>query len=193
MVTVLRSVRFTLVFALILGILYPLFVTLIGQTIFPYQANGSLVTWQGKPIGSMLIAQANTSPGLFSPRPSAVDYAANNSGATNYGPTNPALFKEVKANLLAVQKANPGIPIAAIPMDMVESSASGLDPDISIANATIQTVRIARVTHIKRSDLLRLIAQQEHHSFLGLWGSDYVNVLRLNLALLKKEAMRHHG
>lgn len=182
MTNLFRSVRFTLVFAVLLGLVYPLLVTGISNVLFPFQARGSMVQVQGRTVGSELIAQAVTNPGLFWPRPSAVKYAANGSGGSNLGPTNPALVAEVQANLKAAGLA-PGTPTASIPPDMVESSASGLDPDISIADALLQIPRIARATGLSAATLQALVTKNEQRPFLGLWGSTMVNVMTLNLAL----------
>ncbi len=186
MVNVWRSIRFTIVFAIILGLIYPLLVTGIGNVLFPYQAKGSIVSWNGRPVGSMLIAQAVTSPGLFHPRPSAVNYAANGSGGSNLGPTNPALAMEVKQNLQTVERQNPGIKVSQIPPSMVESSASGLDPDISVQDALLQVPRISRVTGISQSSLQQMIQSDEVPPVLGIWGEHMVNVMQLNLAILHR-------
>ncbi len=186
MVNFWRSIRFTLVFAVILGLLYPLLVAGIGNVLFPFQAGGSIVSWQGRPVGSLLIAQRTTLPGLFQPRPSAVGYAANASGGSNLGPTNPALVAEVKGNLQAVLRQNPGVTAAAVPTDMVESSASGLDPDISMPNALLQVPRVARATGLSEAALRQLIDREETRPVLGIWGEPMVNVMRLNLAIVKR-------
>ncbi len=186
MVNVWRSIRFTIVFAIILGLIYPLLVTGIGNVLFPYQAKGSIVSWNGRPVGSMLIAQAVTSPGFFHPRPSAVNYAANGSGGSNLGPTNPALVAEVKQNLQTVERQNPGIKVSQIPPSMVESSASGLDPDISVQDALLQVPRISRVTGISQSSLQQMIQNDEVSPVLGIWGQRMVNVMQLNLAILHR-------
>jgi K+-transporting ATPase ATPase C chain len=180
-----RAIRFTFVFALLLGIVYPLVVTGIAQGLFPVQANGSMVTYNGRIVGSTLIAQATTSPGLFHPRPSAVDYDADNSGASNLGPTNPVLVATVRAALARLLRNNPGVTAAQVPPGMVESSASGLDPDISPRDAALQIPRVARATGLSPAELQRLIAQHESGRLLGIWGEPTVNVLQLNLAVLR--------
>lgn len=185
MINLWRSIRFTVVFAVLLGLVYPLFVAGVGNLLFPWRAQGSLVTLNGRAVGSEWIAQAVTVPGLFHPRPSAVNYAANASGGSNLGPTNPALLAEVRANLRAVLRQNPGATVASIPPDMVESSGSGLDPDISIADALIQVPRIARATGLSQAALRTLVARYEKRPVLGIWGADMVNVLQLNLAILR--------
>jgi len=184
MVTLWRSIRFAVVFAILVGLIYPLAVTGIGNLVFPFQAKGSIVQYQGHPAASLLIAQPVTSPGLFHPRPSAVNYAANDSGASNLGPTNPALVKEVATNLKQVEQQNPGVTPAAVPPDMVESSASGLDPDISIQDALIQVPRIAKASGLSAASLKQLITSHEQFPALGIWGVPVVNVNELNLAIL---------
>ena len=186
MVNFWRSLRFTITFAILLGIIYPLVVTGIGNLLFPFQAKGSIVSLQGRPAGSLLIAQNITAPGLFHPRPSAVNYAANDSGGSNLGPTNPALLAEVKKNLQTVEQQNPGTPVGSIPTSMVESSASGLDPDITVQDALIQVPRIAKATGISRTDLTSLINQYKQGRAIGIWGDPMVNVMQLNLAIEKR-------
>ena len=186
MANVLRAIRMSIVLALMLGLLYPLLITGVGGLLFPRQAQGSMVTYDGHVIGSELIAQPVTSPGLFHPRPSAVNYAANGSARSNFGPTNPALVKEVEDNLKSEGLSST---TTNVPPDMVESSGSGLDPDISLENAYAQVPRIAKATGLSVEQLKSLINEQESGRFLGIWGEPHVNVIRLNLAL---EALLHH-
>jgi potassium-transporting ATPase KdpC subunit len=183
MVNFWRAFRFTIVFAILLGLIYPLFVTGVGNVLFPFQAKGSIVDAKGHAVGSLLIAQNVTSPGLFHPRPSAVNYNASGSGGSNLGPTNPALVQEVKKNLQVVEQQNPGTPVATIPPEMVESSASGLDPDISVQDAMIQVPRISKATGISETVLTGLINQYKQGPVLGIWGTHMVNVMQLNLAI----------
>lgn len=193
MVHLWRSLRFLVVSVVLLGLIYPLIVTGIGQLIFPYHANGSMVKVNGQVAGSELIAQDITSPGLFHYRPSAVNYAANDSGGSNLGPTNPALIKEVKKNIQTVERENPGIQTSAIPPDMVESSASGLDPDISIQDAMVQVPRIARATGMSQQYLISLINHYKQGRFIGIWGAPMVNVMQLNLAIEKRLGRQVQG
>lgn len=186
MVNLWRSLRFLVVSVVLLGLIYPLIITGIGQLVFPYQANGSMVKVRGQVVGSNLIAQAITNPGLFHYRPSAVNYAANGSGGSNLGPTNPALIKEIKSNIQTVEQQNPGTKVSAIPPDMVESSASGLDPDISIQDALIQVPRIAKATGLSQQELKSMINQYKQGRTLGIWGAPMVNVMQLNLAIEKR-------
>lgn len=188
-----RAFRITVITVLIFGLAYPLVLVGLGQVFFPHQANGSLLVWRGQVRGSVLIAQPVTNLGLFMPRPSAVDYNAMNSGATNYGPTNPRLFAEVKHNLEKVLAENPGVRPAEVPTSMVESSGSGLDPDISVADATLQVPRVARRDHIAKAVLIRLIQEATTGRTLGIWGEPRVNVNRLNLFVLQYIAGRTHG
>ncbi|MFB5191364.1 potassium-transporting ATPase subunit KdpC [Alicyclobacillus fastidiosus] len=183
MVNLWRSIRFTLTFAILLGLVYPLVVTGVGNLLFPFQAKGSIVEWHGHAVGSELIAQNVTSAALFHPRPSAVNYAANASGGSNLGPSNPALLSEVKQNIQRVEEQNPGTPVSAIPPDMVESSASGLDPDISVQDALIQVPRIAKESGLSEDDLHNLVNQYEQRPVLGIWGEPMINVLQVNLAI----------
>lgn len=185
MINVWRSLRFTLVFAVLLGLAYPLVVTGLGNLLFPFQATGSLIASRGQVVGSELIAQATPSAGLFQPRPSAVDYAGNNSGGSNLGPTNPALVAQVKASLQTVLKANPSVTAAQVPISMVESSGSGLDPDISLADARLQMIRIARATGLSMTFLSELISHDATGRTLGIWGEPMVNVMQLNEGILR--------
>jgi K+-transporting ATPase ATPase C chain len=185
MINLLRGLRVTAVLAVLCGLVYPLVVLGIGNLLFPFQAAGSMVTRHGQVVGSLLIAQPVTTAALFQPRPSAVHYNASLSGATNFGPTNPALVSEVRQNLRRVERENPGTPVSAIPPSMVESSGSGLDPDITVADALIQVPRVARATGIAPSTLDRLIRQDTIGRALGMWGDPMVDVLTLNLQVLK--------
>jgi len=180
-----RSIRFTIVFAILLGLVYPLVVTGISNVLFPFQAKGSMVQLNGQTVGSELIAQSVSNPRLFWPRPSVGSYAANASGGSNLGPTNPKLIQEIQSNIKASGVAS-GTPAASIPPDMVESSASGLDPDISIADAILQIPRIAQATGLRQSVLRALISASKQGPILGIWGVPMVNVMKLNLALEKQ-------
>lgn len=186
MVNLMRAIRFTVVFSILLGLIYPLAVVAVGRMAFPFQASGSMEKLNGQVVGSKLIAQSITTPGLFHPRPSAVHYAANGSGGSNFGPTNPALVREVQKNLRTVEQQNPGVKPENVPTDMVESSASGLDPDISIRDALIQVPRIADTTGLTEGTLRRMIQQNTRGRFLGIWGEQHVNVLLLDLEIQKK-------
>jgi K+-transporting ATPase ATPase A chain len=174
-----------LLITLITGILYPLVITGIAQVVFPVQANGNLIIHDGKIVGSALIGQPFTSPEYFWGRLSAtsqVPYNSGISGGSNLGPTNPALINEVKARVDALHAADPGNTLP-IPVDLVTSSGSGLDPDISVAAANYQVSRIARVRDLSESEVMALVTQQTQNQQFGLLGEPRVNVLKLNLAL----------
>lgn len=174
-----------LCFTILTGILYPLAVTGIAQIIFPAQANGSLITRNDAVIGSTLIGQSFTDARYFWSRPSATSpfaYNAASSSGSNLGPTNPALQKAVQARADALRAADP-TNTAPIPVDLVTSSASGLDPDISVAAAIYQAPRVARARGLDENAVRDLIAQHTTPRVFGLLGEPRVNVLLLNLAL----------
>ena len=176
------AVLMTAVTTLLLGIVYPLAITAIAQVAFPHQANGQLIERNGKVIGSSLIAQGFSSPGYFRPRPSAAGtgYDAANSAGSQLGPTNKKLVDAVKANVEAARAENPG---AAVPIDLVTTSASGFDPHISPAAADFQVPRVARERGIAEADVRRLVSAHTMGRPLGFFGEAGVNVLELNLAL----------
>lgn len=168
---------------LIVGLLYPLLVTVIGQAVFPSQAAGSLLHRQNQAVGSRLIGQAFTSPQYFWGRPSATGPMPNNaagSGGSNLGPSNPALLANVAARIAALKAFDPAN-LTLVPVDLVSASASGLDPDISVAAALYQAGRVARARHVAPQQVRALIEQQRQHA--GFLGEPSVNVLMLNLAL----------
>ena len=176
------AVLMTIVTTLLLGVAYPLVVTGLAQAIFPGKANGQLIERDGKIVGSRIIGQAFTSPGYFHSRPSAAGagYDAANSGGTNLGPTNKKLIDAVTAAVEAAKKDNPTSPV---PVDLVTSSASGLDPHISPAAALFQVRRVARERGMSEEDLRRLVDARTEGRQLGIFGEPVVNVLELNLAL----------
>ena len=164
---------------------YPTLVTGIGAVAFPDQAAGSIVLRDGTPVGSRLIGQAFSAPEYFWGRPSATAPMPANaaaSGGSNLGPTNPALLDAVKARIDALKAADPDNP-AAIPVDLVSASASGLDPEISLAAAYFQAGRIARARGLAPDAVRSLIDRLGETPYLGLFGEPRVNVLALNLAL----------
>lgn len=174
---------------LLFGFAYPLVMTGVAQVAFKNKANGSLITRNGVVVGSRLAAQAFTSPKYFQSRPSATAPAYNAGGTTfaNLGPTNPDLAKNVKAAAAAILKLegpyNRGLTIGDIPVDAVTTSASGIDPDISPANAALQSRRIAAVRHLPLGTVQKLIRDNTDGRSLGFLGEPGVNVLELNLAL----------
>jgi potassium-transporting ATPase KdpC subunit len=189
------AVLMTIVTTILLGIIYPLVVTGLAKAFFPAKANGQLIERNGKIIGSRIIGQAFTGPAYFHPRPSAAGnngYDAANSGGSNLGPTNQKLLDRVKQDVATLQAENPGQPV---PIDMVTTSASGLDPDISPAAADFQIPRVARERGLSQDDLRRLVAKHTEGRQLGFLGEPRVNVLELNLDLdavhpLEKRAAR---
>jgi K+-transporting ATPase ATPase C chain len=174
-----------LVLSLLTGLAYPLLVTALGQALFPAQSAGSLILRNGKPVGSLLIGQSFSDPGHFWGRPSATGPQSNNglaSGGSNLGPLNPALLDAVKSRVQALRAADPAN-AAAIPVDLVTASASGLDPHISVAAARYQLKRVAAARKINEPQLAVLIEQNTEAPWIALLGEPGVNVLRLNLAL----------
>jgi K+-transporting ATPase ATPase C chain len=174
-----------LLLSLITGLAYPLLVTALGQALYPVQAAGSLVVKEGKPVGSLLIGQNFSDPGHFWGRPSATSPQPNNAAASsgsNLGPLNPALVDAVKGRVQALRDADPGNN-AAVPVDLVTASASGLDPHISVAAARYQVKRVAAARKLSVDRVETLIEPATERPLLGLLGEPGVNVLRLNLAL----------
>ena len=167
------------------GVLYPAAVTGIGRVAFAHQADGSFVDAGDKAVGSSLIGQPFAAPGHFWGRPSAtapMPYNAAGSGGSNLGPTNPALLDAVKARVTALRAADPSNR-APIPVDLVTASASGLDPEISMAAAEYQAARVAAARKLPVEQVRALIARYRHDPVLGFLGEARVNVLALNLAL----------
>jgi potassium-transporting ATPase KdpC subunit len=173
------------VLTILLGLIYPLVMTGIGQVAFNNKANGSQVKVGGKVVGSKLIGQDfRGKRGYFQSRPStATRYAADASAFTNLGPNSKDARDTFRKNLAAYLKLNPGFRPDQVPIDAVTSSASGVDPQISVANARIQAHRVARVRRLPLSTVDKLIDKYTASRFLGLFGEPAVNVLELNLAL----------
>lgn len=179
------AITLLIVLTVLFGIAYPFLVTGVAQVIFPAQAGGSLITEGGKVVGSRLIGQPFSDPKYFWSRPSATSpqpYNGLSSGGSNLGPLNPALTDAVKARIAALRAADPGNH-APIPVDLVTASASGLDPDISLAAAYYQAGRVARARGLAPDRVRALIADHARRSLLGVIGSPRVNVLEINLAL----------
>ena len=173
------------------GFAYPVVMTGFAQVAFPSQAEGSLIRYNGTIVGSTLAAQLFSSASLFHERPSATTPAYNAAGTTfsNLGPTNPALAQLVATNAQAVlmleSPYNPGLTIHDIPVDAVVPSASGIDPEISLAYAQLQSQRVAAVRHLSLATVQSLIEENTDGRWLGLFGEPGVNVVKLNLALIK--------
>ena len=187
-----RSILAAIAITAVFGFAFPLLVTGIAQLFFSHEANGSLITVNGRVVGSSLVAQAFTRPIYFHPRPSGTTPPYNGALTTfaNLGPTNPALAKNVAAQAKAILKLegpyNPGLTIGDIPVDAVTTSGSGIDPDISPAYASLQAPRIAATRHLSLADVRSLISQNTDDRSLGFLGEPGVNVLKLNLALDRK-------
>jgi K+-transporting ATPase ATPase C chain len=186
------SVVVVVLATLLLGLALPAAFTGFAQVAFHHQANGSLITVDGKVVGSKLAAQSFTKPQYFHERPSATAPAYNADGTTfaNLGPTSPTLAKNVAAAAAAILKLegpyNPGLTIHRIPVDAVTTSGSGIDPDISPAYAQLQARRVAAVRHLPLATVQRLIKRSTDGRSLGFLGEPGVNVLELNLALDKE-------
>lgn len=178
------SVLFTIVTVIAFGIIYPLVMTALSQLLFPVQANGSIVYHNGKPIASSIMGQLWTKPQYFHGRPSAAGkgYDPTSTGATNLGPTSKKLIDATKATIAALAKENPD-PTVPVPMDLITTSASGIDPDISPEAAVYQAPRVAKARHMSTQALLGLIEKHIHGRTFGFLGEPRVNVLELNRAL----------
>lgn len=188
----------TLALLLICGLAYPLFLTGISQVIFPKQANGSLVTADSKAVGSALIGQDFTDARFMKCRPSAVNYntytvedkkdgkyTGISSGSKNYSPTNPELSKRVKQDISEFLSANPSVKKEDIPTDLLTASGSGLDPHISPESASVQIPALVQATGLSESRLKEIVRNSSQSKFLGVFGEDTVNVLKVNLQIAK--------
>ena len=181
------AILITIVFTILTGILYPLAVTGVAQLVFPHQANGSIASVHGKEVGSTLLAQNFTRPEYFHPRPSAAgdkgyDPIAAAGSASNLGPTNPALADRLKKDAAAFRKDNPDY-TGPIPSDAITTSGSGLDPDISPANAMAQSARVAKARNLTPERTAQLVAAHTEGRQFGFIGEPRVNVLELNMDL----------
>jgi len=173
---------FTLVTTVMFGVLYPLVITGLAQLLFPGRANGQLIERHGRIVGSRIIGQSFTAPGYFHSRPSnaGTGYDPTSSGGSFLGPTNKVLIERVTSDAQELQSENPKVPV---PVDLVTSSGSGLDPDVSPAAAEFQIPRVARSRGMKEDDLLTLVRKHTKGRDLGFLGEPRVNVLELNLEL----------
>ncbi len=178
----------------LLGLAYPLVMTGISQLIFPYQANGSVIKIGNRVVASAIVGQYFNQKGYFWGRPSDTvnattlkpePYNAENSAASNLGPTNKVLITTIKGRIAALEKANPGLKVSQIPPDLVEGSGSGLDPDISVQAALIQIPRVARATGLSSQYLKTLVDQATSGPEWGLFGRKVVNVTELNIEVYK--------
>lgn len=182
--------RMTLLMTVLTGLIYPGVVTGLCQVLFRQQAHGSLISQNGQIVGSRLIGQNFTKPEYFHPRPSAAGndgYDATASGGSNLGPTNQKLYDRMKAGAAQFHKENPTFN-GAIPADALTASGSGLDPEISVANAQAQAARVAGARNASLAQILEVIRQVTHDRDLEVLGEPRVNVLELNLALDRKSA-----
>ena len=185
------AILMTVVTTVLLGLAYPLVITVLAQAIFPDKANGQLIRRSdGTVIGSRLIGQPFISPGYFRSRPSAAGsgYDATASSGSNLGPTNQKLIDRVKGDVERLQTENPGEPI---PVDLVTTSGSGLDPDISPAAAEFQVSRVARERGLSESEIRSIVASHTEGRQFGFLGEPRVNVLELNLDLDNRKPMSH--
>lgn len=171
---------------IITGLIYPLLVMIVGQLAFPNQVHGSLIMENGKILGSKLIGQNFTGPQYFWGRPSATlhhPYNANASGASNLGPTNPLLVQSIKTRIIKLKQYNPSS--SPVPIDLITTSASGLDPEISPAAIWYQIARVAQARNLPMENVQQLVEMHTQRRQFGLFGEPRVNVLELNLALDK--------
>lgn len=179
------AIIFLILMTVMTGLIYPGLITLIGKFAFPFQANGSIIEYQQKPVGSALIGQVFTDPQYFWSRPSATSpnpYNAQSSSGSNLGTLNPALTQNIQGYIKTLQQADPGN-TTPIPVELVTASGSGLDPDISPSAAMYQIPRVAKARNLSEVDLLALVRKYTQPRTFGILGEPVVNVLQLNLAL----------
>ena len=182
-----QAILVFIVFSVLCGLVYPFLITAVSQFIFPWRSNGSIITSGNQIFGSELIGQKFNSSKYFHGRPSATDpaYNASASGGSNSGPSNAKFRDEVMKRIEEVRNDN-GLPSnVPIPADLVLTSASGLDPHISVESAMLQVKRIAREREVSEPKVKEMVSQSIEHRLLGIWGQPRVNVLKLNLAMDK--------
>ncbi len=186
-----RSLRVLLIFSVVTGAVYPILITGLAQSFFPVKANGSIVIKEGKVLGSFLVGQRFSGLRYFHGRPSAADYDAASSGASNWGPTSGKLAAAVSERVDALRRENKLGPAEMIPADLVLSSASGLDPDISPEGALLQGERVAVARKLPKAQVIELVHRYTKQPQGGFLGAARVNVLKLNIALDDME--KRHG
>ena len=194
----------TVVLLILCGLIYPLILTGISQVIFPKQANGSVITVDGKQVGSELVGQDFTDERFMKCRPSSVNYntytqedvdngdhtmGAPSSGSNNYAPSNPELAERVQADIDAFLEENPDVEKEDIPTDLLTASGSGLDPHISPASAEVQIPRLVETTKLSEDELKQIVKDNTNGKFLGIFGEETVNVLGVNLDIAEKLGM----
>jgi K+-transporting ATPase ATPase C chain len=177
------AVLLFVVFSVLTGLVYPLFITGVVQVAMPERASGSLIVVDGKVVGSELIGQMFTDPGYFHGRPSAVGYSANSSGASNLGPSSTKLMEQVSQRVAEVRSENNLPPDTSVPADLVLASGSGLDPHISPDAALIQVKRVAKARGLPEEDVTALVQSRIEPAQFGVLVQNRVNVLKLNMAL----------
>jgi potassium-transporting ATPase KdpC subunit len=185
------AIKMTLVLTVLTGIIYPVLLTMVSEIFFPYQAKGSLITRDGRIVGSELIGQNFSAPTYFHGRPSAAGdkgYDATSSGGSNLGPTNKALIDGARQRLKEVLEQNPGASAADVPISQITASGSGLDPEVSPAGAAMQAARVAKARGLSDQAVLDLIRAHTRSRWAGVLGEPGVNVLELNLALDRLDA-----
>ena len=189
--------KLSLAMFIICGLIYPMMMTGLSQIIFPQQANGSLIKMDGKVVGSELVGQDFTDERLFHCRPSAVNYNTftqkesnkqilPSSGSENLASSNPKLEKRINKDIKKFLQENPTIKKEDIPADIITASGSGLDPHISVDAARVQMDRVSKNTHISKTELEKLIKDNTENKLLGIFGEEKVNVLKLNLSIMRE-------